>query len=203
MKKAVWGWLYPLRDELKPLELKKDEYIFGTDLSCSYVLSESHFDKLSFKDLSKKQFKILKKKDGIYLEDLDSTYVNNKKVGKGQRVPLVHNNYIAIAKMHIKVFAFLERTESDKAALALPDEINEKYHQSRELGKEQVIDKLSSSAMFIVMEYMDGGNLLERIYPYKSLNESNMKLIFFQLVQAIQCLHQHNYVHRDIKVVYC
>jgi serine/threonine protein kinase len=47
---------------------------------------------------------------------------------------------------------------------------------------------------------MEGGDLSSRVDQNKPLEESHMKLIFFQLAQAIQYLHQQTIVHRDIKV---
>lgn len=53
--------------------------------------------------------------------------------------------------------------------------------------------------MFIVMEAVGGGDLLERLLK-GAPPEPNVKFIFYQLCLAVQYLHQHRITHRDIKV---
>jgi serine/threonine protein kinase len=50
---------------------------------------------------------------------------------------------------------------------------------------------------------MEGGDLQTRVHPRNCLKEADMKLIFFQLAQAIEYLHKKSIVHRDIKVITC
>ncbi|XP_069671150.1 ovarian-specific serine/threonine-protein kinase Lok-like [Periplaneta americana] len=57
----------------------------------------------------------------------------------------------------------------------------------------------TDSHMFIVLEYMEGGDLFSRVHPVRMLQEADIKLIFYQLVHAIQYLHEHKIVHRDLK----
>jgi serine/threonine-protein kinase Chk2 len=62
----------------------------------------------------------------------------------------------------------------------------------------EVVD--TESIQFIVLEFMEGGDLYSRVYPKNTLKEGDVKLIFFQLALAIEYLHEKNIVHRNIKV---
>eukprot|EP00124_Ichthyophonus_hoferi_P002379 Ihof_evm8s159 gene=Ihof_evmTU8s159 len=55
--------------------------------------------------------------------------------------------------------------------------------------------------LLIVMELVDGGDLLDYITNKKHglVFEKEAKLIFYQLLQAVEYLHAHRIVHRDLK----
>lgn len=53
--------------------------------------------------------------------------------------------------------------------------------------------------VFIVLEYMEGGELTSRILSINSMTESNIKHIFYQIVLAVKHLHQNGVAHRDLK----
>ena len=52
----------------------------------------------------------------------------------------------------------------------------------------------------IVMEYICAGDLLSYIKKRSKLTEPIAKFIFKQIILAIQYIHNHNIVHRDIKL---
>lgn len=60
-----------------------------------------------------------------------------------------------------------------------------------------IIDRTDS--LFMVLELMKGGDLLNRIVKRKQLTESISKLYFYQMCHAIKYLHEKGITHRDIK----
>ncbi|XP_077274739.1 ovarian-specific serine/threonine-protein kinase Lok [Temnothorax americanus] len=55
------------------------------------------------------------------------------------------------------------------------------------------------AAMYIILELMEGGELLDRIKNEDKLSESCAKLIFYQVVLAVHYLHKEGITHRDLK----
>ena len=53
--------------------------------------------------------------------------------------------------------------------------------------------------VYIVMELVKGGELLERLQKRHSFTEQQASTIFKQLVSAVSFMHQKNVVHRDLK----
>ena len=57
----------------------------------------------------------------------------------------------------------------------------------------------------IVMEYADGGDLLQKIFEYKKkgsqFKEEEIWDIFLQIVKGLTALHDLKILHRDIKVI--
>ncbi|KAI8389377.1 kinase-like domain-containing protein [Blakeslea trispora] len=52
---------------------------------------------------------------------------------------------------------------------------------------------------YYVLEYVDGGELYERIKREGKIQESQAKVWFRQLVEAVDYIHKHGIVHRDLK----
>ncbi len=53
--------------------------------------------------------------------------------------------------------------------------------------------------VYIVMELMRGGELLDRLKQKHSFSEAEASIIFKQLVSALSFMHEKNVVHRDLK----
>ena len=53
--------------------------------------------------------------------------------------------------------------------------------------------------LFLVMEYVPGGDLLKLLYKEDSLDEQRTKFYIAECVLAIDTIHKLGYAHRDIK----
>ncbi|XP_053672390.1 ovarian-specific serine/threonine-protein kinase Lok [Anopheles nili] len=60
-----------------------------------------------------------------------------------------------------------------------------------------IVDKPDS--IYMVLEYMKGGDLLTRIISNKYLPEKTAKLYFLQMCHAVKYLHEKGITHRDLK----
>ncbi|XP_075220286.1 serine/threonine-protein kinase Chk2-like isoform X1 [Lycorma delicatula] len=57
----------------------------------------------------------------------------------------------------------------------------------------------NSEAVFIVLEYMPGGDLQQKIKRTKNFDENDVKFFFYQLLLAVDYLHKEGIIHRDLK----
>merc|ERR1711935_309144 len=52
---------------------------------------------------------------------------------------------------------------------------------------------------FIVAEYLEGGELFDRIMEQQSLSEEMSTVVMEQILSAVLYLHKHGFIHRDLK----
>ncbi|KAK2838231.1 hypothetical protein Q5P01_015443 [Channa striata] len=130
-----WGRLLPMARVFKSHDLFEDQYLFGRDSKCDYVLGDPN-DRASKKFLiySKKHFRIYREDSEVFVEDYSNngTFVDGVLVGKNRKVPLVNNAVIALAEQRNKVFVFIDLMSDDQSTL--PKELQEKYVLTRRIG---------------------------------------------------------------------
>ncbi|XP_007900011.1 serine/threonine-protein kinase Chk2 isoform X2 [Callorhinchus milii] len=52
---------------------------------------------------------------------------------------------------------------------------------------------------YLILELMEGGELFDRVVSCAKLKEQTAKLFFYQMLLAVQYLHNNNITHRDLK----
>ncbi|XP_044728383.1 ovarian-specific serine/threonine-protein kinase Lok [Chrysoperla carnea] len=132
----VWGWLYPTRLHLKPLDLVNSTFTLGRSIDCDIVLNGQNITPNILKIVSKRHFKIYREDVDqstiMYLEDCsyNGTFINGQRVGKGKKVILQNGDEISIGHPSVRVYVFKCICDS----VHLPKEISSKYVVTRLLG---------------------------------------------------------------------
>lgn len=54
--------------------------------------------------------------------------------------------------------------------------------------------------VFMILDYMEGGELTDRILSVDAFPEDVVKFLFLQMAKAVQYLHNQGITHRDLKV---
>jgi len=64
----------------------------------------------------------------------------------------------------------------------------------------QLLDVIDTeNVLYIILELADGGELFDKILEKIKFSEKEAKIHFYQMLSAVQYLHQHNIAHRDLK----
>lgn len=58
----------------------------------------------------------------------------------------------------------------------------------------------TENEVYIILEYLKGGELTSKLSSSSNLSESSIKFLFYQMVLAVQYLHSKGITHRDLKV---
>ncbi|KAJ8959051.1 hypothetical protein NQ318_022306 [Aromia moschata] len=93
-----------------------------------------------------------------------------------------------------------------------PSQIHNVNHPTRIHTEISILQKLShplvvnmreivetEEEVFIVLEYVKGGELTNKISPLNPLTEASTKFLFYQMVLAVHYLHSNGITHRDLK----
>ncbi|XP_011613575.2 serine/threonine-protein kinase Chk2 isoform X3 [Takifugu rubripes] len=130
-----WGRLLPMARGFRSHDCIEDQYLFGRDSKCNYVLDDpDNKGSRKFQIYSKKHFKIYREGCEVFVEDYSNngTFVDGILIGKNKKLPLVNNAVLALSERRNKVFVFIDLISHDQSSL--PKELQEKYILTRQIG---------------------------------------------------------------------
>ncbi|XP_016962173.1 ovarian-specific serine/threonine-protein kinase Lok [Drosophila biarmipes] len=165
------------------------------------VISLSHptYKAFVFKDLSPNESLGLP-------EEINKTYYVNRKLGSGAYglVRLVYDTRTCQQyAMKIVKKNMLSGSARPSTNFSDPDRVLNEAKIMKNLTHpcvvrmHDIVDKPDS--VYMVLEFMRGGDLLNRIISNKLLSEETSKLYFYQMCHAVKYLHDRGITHRDLK----
>ncbi|KAF1803871.1 kinase-like domain-containing protein [Mucor lusitanicus] len=128
---------------------------------------------------------------------IDNKYQLVEELGRGSYgclflgQSLETNEYVAV-----KILCKKGLDPSQLALQQLEIDIQQSLHHAHLLGLDQVIQE--PDFVYMVMELCDQGDLFE--YVVQNPYDVNCHVIFLQILEAIEYMHQNNLYHRDIKL---
>ena len=125
---------------------------------------------------------------------------NSDKIGSGA----FGDVYLAINKLDKKEFALKhickKRVLENNCSLSI---IYQEIEIQLNLDHPNIIRLYSyyedKENIFLILEYLNNGTLFSKIRKKKKLSEEESFNYFIQILNAINFLHENNYLHRDIK----
>ena len=170
----------------------------------------------SIQSLSKENQKSIYLKDKEIISSYIKQYYNNNRKYPTTKMKFYKYGRLlgkgAFGKVNLSLHILTGRLVAIKSINK--SKIKSERHKSKIEMEKSIMKTLSSSdyivKMFetyetkkhicIVMEYICAGDLLSYIKKRSKLSEPIAKFIFKQIILAIQFIHNHNIVHRDIKL---
>ncbi|XP_032595136.1 ovarian-specific serine/threonine-protein kinase Lok isoform X1 [Drosophila grimshawi] len=152
-------------------------------------------------------FKDLSPNEAIGLPaEITATYYINRKLGSGAYglVRLVYERRTCeqfamkiVKKNMLEVSAHPNNNLNDPERVLNEAKIMKNLSHPCVVRMHDIVDKPDS--VYMVLEFMRGGDLLNRIITKKLLNEDTSKLYFYQMCHAVKYLHDRGITHRDLK----
>ncbi|KAI8060650.1 kinase-like domain-containing protein [Gilbertella persicaria] len=205
-------------------ETKKEHFVFPTTAQIQEipVIHNTFFNPVHqipilseqpmLGDLLMKPSSTLKREKKIYQQDQD---IVGKQIGQFricQELGVGAFSKVYLAN-HIQTQKFFAIKTIQKGTLL--DDPRVRSSIEREVGILKYIDHPNivhleatmetEHMMCIVLEYVEGGELFDFVQKmhhasHTAIQENMIKAIFLQLLHAVQWLHEHNIVHRDLKL---
>ncbi|MEJ1281902.1 checkpoint kinase 2 [Cricetulus griseus] len=140
----------------------------------------------------------------VYPKELRDEYIMSKTLGSGAcgEVKMAFERRtckkVAIKIISKRKFALGSLREAADTAPSVETEI-EILKKLNHPCIIQIKDVFDADDYYIVLELMEGGELFDRVVGNKRLKEATCKLYFYQMLLAVQYLHENGIIHRDLK----
>lgn len=173
---------------------KERRYVLEKKLALSDVPQEEQINLI--KDLERKETEFMRlKRHKICVEDFELLTI----IGRGAfgEVRLCRE------KSSGNIFAMKKLKKSEMLSRGQVEHVRAERNLLAEVASHCIVKLYYSfqdaEYLYLIMEYLPGGDMMTLLMREDTLTESVARFYIAQSVLAIESIHKHNYIHRDIK----
>ncbi|XP_039165007.1 serine/threonine-protein kinase tricornered [Eucalyptus grandis] len=183
------------RTQMKNIQERKERrWVLERKLACSDVPKEVQINLI--KDLERKETEYMRlKRNKICVDDFELLAI----IGRGAfgEVRLCRE------KKSGNIYAMKKLKKSEMLKRGQVEHVRAERNLLAEVASQFIVKLYYSfqdaEYLYLIMEYLPGGDMMTLLIREDTLSEDVARFYIAQSVLAIESIHKHNYVHRDIK----
>ncbi|CAK9177123.1 unnamed protein product [Ilex paraguariensis] len=175
-------------------ERKERRSVLEKKLASSNVSEEEHMNLL--KELECKETEYMRlKRHKICVDDFELLTI----IGRGAFAEVT----LCREKKSGNIFAMKKLKKSEMLSRGQVEHVRSERNLLAEVASHFIVKLFYSfqdaEYLYLIMEYLPGGDMMTLLMREETLTETVAKFYIAQSVLAIESIHKHNYIHRDIK----
>ncbi|KAK4422203.1 Serine/threonine-protein kinase [Sesamum alatum] len=183
------------KNQMKSIQERKERrWILERKLASSDVPKEEQMNLI--KDLERKETEFMRlRRNKICVDDFELLTI----IGRGAfgEVRLCRE------KKSGNIYAMKKLKKSEMLSRGQVEHVRAERNLLAEVASHFIVKLYYSfqdaEYLYLIMEYLPGGDMMTLLMREDTLSESVAKFYIAQSVLAIESIHKHNYIHRDIK----
>nr|CAD7453968.1 unnamed protein product [Timema tahoe] len=138
---------------------------------------------------------LTKGRDNLYQVNMAIHQLTKGRDNLSQVMLAIHQ--LTKEQVAIKILDKSKLEQKTRKMLAREIATMEAIHHPNIIRLYEVVETYSK--IYLVMEYARGGELFNKLTTYGRFQECDAKPLFAQVISAVEYMHEHNFIHRDIK----
>ncbi|KAE8665254.1 ABI1 isoform 1 [Hibiscus syriacus] len=183
------------RAQMKNIQERKERrWVLERKLAASDVPKEEQINLI--KDLERKETEFMRlKRHKICVDDFDHLTI----IGRGAYGEV----RLCREKKSGNIYAMKKLKKSEMLMKGQVEHVRAERNLLAEVASHCIVKLYYSfqdaEYLYLIMEYLPGGDMMTLLMRKDTLTENVAKFYIAQSILAIESIHKHNYIHRDIK----